>query len=98
MTRVAARLLSLSQHSPPAGDTLCVPLPMSAENADKRAEKTREGSTPADADADAVEMTYSEIADTCSYLFRYDFGAFWMARPMAWQSPLTQVLFFKKNA
>jgi len=66
----------------------------SAGNADESAGNAREGSTPADADADAAEITYSEIADTCSYLFRYDFGAFWMARPMAWQSPLTQVLFF----
>ena len=30
--------------------------------------------------AGAVE--FSELAETASYLFRYDYGAFWMARPM----------------
>ena len=32
-----------------------------------------------------------EIAHTKSYLFRYDYGAFWMARPMAFSSPLTRL-------
>ena len=39
-------------------------------------------------DTTVTEVT--ERAETRSYLFRYDYGAFWMARPMAWSSSLTK--------
>jgi len=53
--------------------------------------EAREGSNDAQSrTADpAVEVT--ELAETAGYLFRYDYGAFWMARPMAWRSPLTRL-------
>ena len=45
----------------------------------------------AGASAGDAGLEMSEIVETASYLFRYDYGAFWMARPMAWHSPLTRL-------
>ena len=50
-----------------------------------------EGSSDAQRGAADPGNELTELADTAGYLFRYDYGAFWMARPMAWRSPLTRL-------
>ena len=89
--RVAARLESLDAHHQAFADQQDRSAQdlHTSEGSSVRAHGGGRGKGDSVHVAEVSEIT--EMAETASYLFRYDYGAFWMARPMRCMSPHTKL-------